>query len=219
MEYRKKVEVGMQDWCLALGCRWDVSDKYFNNPPRPNGASSESSSLIELFHWVALPGVMFPLCYDNCLRRRRDNPDHILTEAESTILALMDRIQTQIRPGIVQDVIDVDTLAISAETPKRPGPRQAERLLSCRKAIIEWRSHTWLENYGDCAWGPNVLLPDAIVTKLATRSHISSVEDIKKEVPDWVFVDDYGSVVLDLIRKADDIWKEEHASCMQTPSQ
>jgi superfamily II DNA helicase RecQ len=39
MEYRKKTEVGMRDWCLALGCRWYVSDKYFNNPARPNGAS------------------------------------------------------------------------------------------------------------------------------------------------------------------------------------
>ena len=36
-EYRKKMETGMQEWCLALGCRSDVSDKYFNNPPRQNG--------------------------------------------------------------------------------------------------------------------------------------------------------------------------------------
>ena len=28
VEYRKKVEVGMQDWCLTIGCRCDVSDKY-----------------------------------------------------------------------------------------------------------------------------------------------------------------------------------------------
>ena len=38
-EYRKKLEVGMQDWCLTSGCRCDVSDKYFKNPPRPDGAS------------------------------------------------------------------------------------------------------------------------------------------------------------------------------------
>lgn len=30
-EYRKKTESGMQDWCLTLGCRWDISNKYFNN--------------------------------------------------------------------------------------------------------------------------------------------------------------------------------------------
>jgi superfamily II DNA helicase RecQ len=38
-EYRKKTETGMQDWCLALGCRWDISDNYFSNPPRQNGMS------------------------------------------------------------------------------------------------------------------------------------------------------------------------------------
>jgi superfamily II DNA helicase RecQ len=38
-EYKKKTEVGMHDWCLALGCRWDVSDKYFSNPSRPDGMS------------------------------------------------------------------------------------------------------------------------------------------------------------------------------------
>lgn len=35
-EYRKKTETGMQEWCMTLGCRWDISDKYFNNPSRPN---------------------------------------------------------------------------------------------------------------------------------------------------------------------------------------
>ena len=44
-EYRKKTEAGMQEWCLTLGCRWEVSDKYFNNPPRPNGALYESFSV------------------------------------------------------------------------------------------------------------------------------------------------------------------------------
>jgi hypothetical protein len=124
----------------------------------------------------------------------------------------MDRIQTQITPGSPQDAIDVDTLVIPAEDTKRPGPRRAERLQICRKAITEWRSRTWLEKYGDCAWGPNVLLPEAILTQLATRSHISTVEEIKKEFPDWDFADDYGSVVLKLIRDADAIWMEKHAA-------
>jgi hypothetical protein len=167
---------------------------------------------------LALLDPAFPLCCDNCLRRRREDPDHILTNAESNVLVLMDRIQTQMKPGgNFQDVIDVDsdTLVISAENPKRPGPRRTERLQSCRDAITEWRSCTWLENYSDCAWGPDVLLPDTIVTKLAMRSHISTIEEIKKEIPDWDFVDDYGSIVLDLIQKTDEIWKEDHACKLQ----
>ena len=38
-EYRKKVESGMQDWCLTVGCRCDITDNYFKNPRRENGAS------------------------------------------------------------------------------------------------------------------------------------------------------------------------------------
>jgi superfamily II DNA helicase RecQ len=38
-QYRKKTEIGMQDWCLTLGCRGDVSDKYFNNPSRSKSMS------------------------------------------------------------------------------------------------------------------------------------------------------------------------------------
>ena len=45
-EYRKKMEVGMQDWCLTLGCRCNISDKYFNNPPRSNGASFKEVSYL-----------------------------------------------------------------------------------------------------------------------------------------------------------------------------
>ena len=37
-EYRKKTESGIHDWCMALGCRLEIADKYFNNPPRPNSA-------------------------------------------------------------------------------------------------------------------------------------------------------------------------------------
>lgn len=38
-EYRKKTEAGLHDWCITLGCRKCISDKYFNNPPGPDGTS------------------------------------------------------------------------------------------------------------------------------------------------------------------------------------
>jgi superfamily II DNA helicase RecQ len=195
-EYKKKTEIGMQDWCLALGCRWDVSDRYFDNPPRPDGPT-------------------IPLCCDNCLRGRRNNSEAFLTNEESNILTLIDRIENQISPRSIKEVIDVDTLVTPAETPKRPGPRRTERLQSCRDALTKWRGRTWSEKYSDCAWGPNVLLSDAIVTKLATRSHLSTIEDIRKEIPEWDFVDDYGRIVLDLIRETDETWKEVHARRLQ----
>ena len=115
-----------------------------------------------------------------------------------------------------QDIIDVDALNVSPENSKRVGQRRGERLQSLRSAINEWRSLTWTQNYGDCAWGPNTLLPDAVVTKLAARAHISTLDDIKNDIPEWDFVDDYGSTLLELIQKTDDIWKENHAQELQT---
>lgn len=56
-----------------------------------------------------------------------------------------------------------------------------------------------MEDYSDCAWGPAVLLPDAILTKLAMRAHISTIEDVKKKLPKWDFVEYYGHVILELI--------------------
>lgn len=102
------------------------------------------------------------------------------------------------------------------KNPKRVGQCPGERLQSLRSVINEWRSLTWTQNYGNCAWGPNTLLPDAVVTKLAARAHISTLDDIKNDIPEWDFVDNYGSTLLELIQKTDDIWKENHAQELQT---
>ena len=131
----------------------------------------------------------------------------ILTKEESDILGLIDRIETQITPPPIQDIIDVDSPAV----PKQLAPRRTKRLQRCRNAINQWRRATWLENYINCAWGPNILVPDAIVTKLAARSHILTVEDIKKEIPEWELVDDHGPAVLDVIQKTDEVWKQDRA--------
>jgi superfamily II DNA helicase RecQ len=40
IEHKKKMEAGIQAWCLAKGCRVEVSDQYFNNPLRSNGIST-----------------------------------------------------------------------------------------------------------------------------------------------------------------------------------
>ena len=119
------------------------------------------------------------------------------------------------RPSASQAIIDIDALNISPENTKRPGQRRGERLQRLRSAIINWRNVTWSQSYSDCAWGPSTLLPDVIVTKLAMRSHIDTLEDIKQEFPEWDFVDDYGSTLLKLIQTTNNIWKEDHSQQLQ----
>jgi len=32
-EYKKKVEPALREWIETEGCRRDIADRYFNNPP------------------------------------------------------------------------------------------------------------------------------------------------------------------------------------------
>ncbi|KAH9965470.1 P-loop containing nucleoside triphosphate hydrolase protein [Russula dissimulans] len=116
VECKKKMEAGIQAWCLADGCRVNVSDKYFNNP-----------------------------------------------------LRLDDR--------------------------------------------------TWRRDYGLCAWGPNVLLAEPVITKLAMNASLSSLEDVKHEVPDWDFASKYGTDVIEVIKGADELWKRDHEQDIQSRKQ
>lgn len=47
-EYKKKVEPALREWIETTGCRRDVADKYFNNPPNRLRKS-------HLFHFISFP--------------------------------------------------------------------------------------------------------------------------------------------------------------------
>ena len=92
----------------------------------------------------------------------------------------------------------------------QPGPRRQERLESARKALSNWCQTLWNTAYSHCVWGPDVLLLDTVLTKLASRARIKTVSDIKNEVPEWLWADDYGDVVLKLLEPIDSAWHEEN---------
>jgi hypothetical protein len=149
---------------------------------------------------------MFPCC-DVCIRSKGSE---FLTDAESSILTLIDRIQSRVRPGADREIIDVDNIDAGSSKTKLPGARRDDRLRLCEDAATRWRNTTWQEKYSKCAWGPKVLLPDAVIKKLARRTHLSTVEDIKREIPEWDFVDGHGGDVLAAIQKVDNVWQDEH---------
>ena len=123
---------------------------------------------------------------------------------------MIERIESRVRPGTDREVIDVDNIDTGSSKTKLPGARRDDRLRLCEDAATQWRDKTWKEKYSYCAWGPKVLLPDAIIKKLTRRAHLSTIEDIKREVPEWDFVNDHGGEVLAAIQKVDNVWQEEH---------
>jgi hypothetical protein len=58
-------------------------------------------------------------------------------------------------------------------------------------------------------------MTDAAIKRLATKTHITSVEAIKTEVPEWDLVDDHGVEVLALIVEVNNIWKQDHKRKLQ----
>src|ERR1700722_8277484 len=158
-------------------------------------------------------------CCDLCVHAKVDS-DQPLTEPEADILKLLKRIDlrtTSTTPN-EQEVIDVDQDDIDTveKASHRPPQRRRERLQICRQALNQWRTRCWKLEYGDCSWGPKVLMPDTIVTRLATRADITTVESLKVEIPEWDFGERYGTDVLTIIQQADTLWKEAHERELQS---
>jgi hypothetical protein len=45
-----------------------------------------------------------------------------------------------------------------------------------------------------------VVLPDKVLMKLATQAWIMTILELKEEVPEWVWVDEYSESVLAMLR-------------------
>jgi ribosomal protein L27 len=93
---------------------------------------------------------------------------------------------------------------------RQPGCRRQERLEAARNTLSNWCQTVWKLDYRHCIWGPEILLPDTVLTKLASRARIKSVSDIKKEVPEWLWADEYGATILRLLEPIDSAWHDEN---------
>ena len=52
-------------------------------------------------------------------------------------------------------------------------------------------------------------MSDKTLTKLATSADIKTVDSIKTQIPDWIWADEYGEDVLNLLKPIDSAWKAE----------
>jgi hypothetical protein len=173
------------------------------------------------------PGVR-PCC-DNCVLKMH-NSGGTLTPAETQFLALRSRIESRNMPSITHPVAPPTQAGEQNEAhngqpgeaplgverpetqkkPRHPGPRHAERLEACRNTLTNWRSSTWNRVFKHCIWGPSALLPDAVLTKLATQARLKTLADIQERIPEWGWADEYGEEILKLLEPIDNAWHEEN---------
>jgi hypothetical protein len=159
------------------------------------------------------------------LRKAQERPSE-LTRDEIAILHLCKRLQVD-TPAIpeeendggdedaMENVEDIDEAPEVVEPsgkrkqPPRIGCRDKDRLQTCRQTLTSWRMKIWQDECSDCIWGPETILSDAILTKLAKRARLQTVADIKKEIPEWIWADEYAEAILGLLGPIDREWHEE----------
>jgi len=137
-------------------------------------------------------------CCDNCMRTA--NPAREFTHITEFLKFMLPAltIDEAVPQNATADSVDPGTKAAEGM-----GPRRTERRAACRDFLTEWRVERWLENHADEVWGPEILLPDKVLTKLAATASLQTKEDIRNEVEGWWLWDRYSQEVLDGLKAID----------------
>ncbi|PSS06546.1 hypothetical protein PHLCEN_2v3676 [Hermanssonia centrifuga] len=185
-EYKKNVEDGLRQWYEATTCRRVIQNEYFKNPPSDHD--------------------LIVACCDLCIARyaSKGGP-HVSTQSEHNLEALLTRIA--MRKSI--ETPDHDKQLDGKKRKSGEGTRRGTRLQSCRDALLGWRRWRWCQTYRDCFWGKESLLPDKVLQMFAKAAHIHTLDDIKREIPDWEWADDHGEEILERLETIDNQWHAE----------
>ncbi len=134
------------------------------------------------------------------------------------MIRLFRRIELRDGPLLPLDAMSVDNhlqenpgtqeTKIEKKT-RRIGNREKERLATCRAELRSWRKRCWKNLYSTCIFGQQVILSDKILAKLAKLAYIQTVADIKDVIPEWIWADEHGTEVLDLLRPVDQEWRAQ----------
>ncbi|EJF63352.1 hypothetical protein DICSQDRAFT_125832 [Dichomitus squalens LYAD-421 SS1] len=205
VKYRKVVEEHLRAWIEAGGCRRDVADAYFDNPPRcpispslccDNCAAAASLSTVPLpasasttpsGPMVASATAPPPPAMDVATADHHLNPalDEDEDEGGSGI-----RQQTA-APHISSPTRSVDNPLRSRMSPKR---RAGTHLKTVKTQLVDWRYTTRRTKYKFSSLKAENLLPDTALTTIASlRRDLKTIHDLKRVLnPPWPHVDAMG---------------------------
>jgi hypothetical protein len=89
-----------------------------------------------------------------------------------------------------------------SETPK---VRRDEHLKNARAVLEKWRFDTKRAHYTPSSFTASALLPDTILTTLASNGTIRTLSDLKGALKTpWILADEHGEEVIELLRKVDE---------------
>ncbi|KAF9784429.1 hypothetical protein BJ322DRAFT_1109140 [Thelephora terrestris] len=181
--YQKKhVDPEMREWILAEGCRRIISDTYFDNPACSRAPLSN-------------------LCCDNCIRKN-GRMRHI--GSIYGLIGLLDASHGREPISRPWPTDSDDSDLESAVSPKTWGNLCAGNYLTVRHRVLEvWRYDCWKQNYQLCSWGVTGVMPDQVLSKLASFIKIEAIDDLLEAVSDWGYGSKYGPDILSLLKDTD----------------
>ncbi|KAJ3816152.1 hypothetical protein F5880DRAFT_1645225, partial [Lentinula raphanica] len=148
--FRKDVEAGLRLWIETSGCRREVSAEYFHD----GVTRSEPTGL----------------CCDNCIRK--SSPRHPMLQIDHIVprppSSSTDREESE--SGFEHDPPVLSTAPVSN--------RRHEHLAQVRARLTAWRDDTFDALYDDQPWGPQALLPPSVLTAIATKARLHTIDDL-----------------------------------------
>ena len=199
---KKRIDPEMRQWILTKDCRRTISDDFFNNPARTKGTYGLlHKQQLTALHLELLLGI----CCDNCMRKA--NPTNRF-ESIYDIIGFLDTSsgRKEISRPIKSEHSDLE----SSILPKTWGNlRTGTRLVMRREALKAWRYNQWTKDYQLCSWGAIGVMPDHIVSKLASSVKIETMDDLLEAVSDWGYASKYGDDTLSLLKATDDKHRSE----------
>lgn len=231
LEYKKKVEVGLRTFCSTASCRRVAADAYFENPPTDTQRESISVWQHRSTHEV-LGSSQFPCC-DNCtkakqaqgvpLTLREQEVLDLVAQIEQCNVAVAEESDSDEEPALddaerhdderTDDEIDaaqeasLDTTSSAANAPGKR-QRKGKQLADCRAKLETWRRQCFRENFRQCIFGEETVLPSKVLTRLASRTTLKTPEDVVKACPDWIFAEQYAAHILKMHEEVDQPYLE-----------
>jgi bloom syndrome protein len=201
VNYRKAVEEGLREWIETEDCRRDVADEYFWD-----GSQRKRTPLLFFAAISFLKIYLEPkgICCDNCLRK--SSPDHPLLA--STMRKVADRSVSPSNDAedSPSDKQNSNGKRVMAEASSIPNRRE-DHLHGARQLLEAWRLETWMKLYRRSPWGIQALLPDTILTALATKARLQTLEDFISAGWSPTHVQRHGTEMIDILKDYDDLFK------------
>ncbi|KAF8350322.1 P-loop containing nucleoside triphosphate hydrolase protein [Amanita rubescens] len=164
VKYRKDIEEGLRRWIEGLECRREVVSLYFNDGVPHKEPTGD--------------------CCDNCLRRLGTTHDLMQFPLANEVKEVKD------------EPIDAVTSFVGASTSRKrsatgiiklegsetslngPKTRRDQFRQGAIQLLESWRLQTYEAHYLRRPWGPHCLLPDNILSSLASKRTITTVQDL-----------------------------------------